>query len=403
MTKKKKKKSSQADQLIPRLLPLYPSEDASYVLEFEENDILENTVEENQDDLPLEWIIQVAFSRSFSERNLWKAFYPLLDKKWKTKKIKIQNEERMLFMGDINVQGLDGKDEVQLFVSEEFLESLETTDENHELSENKKLNRTTISPKLKNKPKKTKKKMKKKEPSFSDIILCLQLVSPSHHSEDDIDEDEDEKGLCFPPEILEFQDLELVVQTVKKCSSNLDSKAQVLLREDTKTAEKRANKLAEMVEDCDKSIGLILQHQTGFSGLDIWNVMLSLYLEFDAERHCFVFELQDDEEEEGFTFFAVSPNGNTKGFDAIELADPSYVSKQLVFSCYVPYCPVPILALKMMKKAADYIQSKLGGQLLNELEQPLGSDELEQTAISVLNQMKSCGLTPGSQDAMKLF
>jgi hypothetical protein len=55
-----------------------------------------------------------------------------------------------------------------------------------------------------------------------------------------------------------------------------------------------------MIDFCDRNVAIMLNNPKGYKGPDIWNIMLSLDMEFDTNYGSFVLSdaNQEDEEEE---------------------------------------------------------------------------------------------------------
>ncbi len=138
---------------------------------------------------------------------------------------------------------------------------------------------------------------------------------------------------------------------------------------------KRTEELIEMMDYCDQTICIELFYsdgnsdsnsnsnsnsnnnaEKGYKGTDIFEVMLSLGLDYDEDMGCFnCFNGH-------LNLFRVSSNTfPLKRFDLDVISSPTVLFKDLTFECFIPHCKYPMDTLQSMYNAANYTQKRLGG------------------------------------------
>lgn len=201
-------------QEIPSLLPLFGSEDASHILRLDEYEQAKPSVpnEEEEQNPPDEWAVQITFTRKLTEEALWEAFEPILEPS--------NPEDENNFPSRIHSVGIlaEKRMEVPLFVGA--------------VDDLKKLQRERL--------------RQKKKPLrivFGEVIFVIRLINPQerhfNEMEDNEEGEDDEEGEeeggeegeeddgHFEPEILTEKELRNLTAAFNKAAMKLDKKAKI--------------------------------------------------------------------------------------------------------------------------------------------------------------------------------
>lgn len=160
-----------------------------------------------------------------------------------------------------------------------------------------------------------------------------------------------------------------------------------------------AEEVPKKIKAADRRVMIAVNAPEGqlLEGRDIWDVMLSLGLEW-GDMDLFHFTT-----EEGDSLFEVWTTTEPGYFLPEVIAAGKLQTHDLVFEFSLPLCPAPEAIFESMLKAATYAQQRLGGLLVNGKREPFDEatarKELEE-GIAVLRQL---GVEPGSQRATKLL
>eukprot|EP01114_Cavostelium_apophysatum_P002028 TRINITY_DN11772_c0_g2_i1.p1 TRINITY_DN11772_c0_g2~~TRINITY_DN11772_c0_g2_i1.p1 ORF type:complete len:390 (-),score=60.38 TRINITY_DN11772_c0_g2_i1:69-1238(-) len=385
-SKKHKKALSELEE-IPELLPLFGSENVQEELmtfdrsTFEIDD--EGSYEDNEQESdcnhpekcgdsgccrneegeeiyesasPLEWRLTLSLSKPRSEAQLANGFSSLID------------AQRKDFPSTIYFVGLCANnknyDELPLFVGE--VEKLQ-----------RKIN-TTINSKRK------RDKLSAKQPSkpfrfqFSALCIFVHIIGSKDKGE---------------AELLEENDLKYLKDKVLECLDTFDKDAQ-LQAEEAFEAAARAQKIAEMIEFGDRTLGIILSSKEGFKGRDLWDVLLCLGFRYMPSEKGYAF----GEEEIWYLHVAAI----SSPIDPLVLSRSDSVVHDIQFNLFAPLCENPMDVLRCMINAAKYAQKRLGGDLFH-FQQPFVENELESEVLAIVSKMKECGIPPGSSYCEQLW
>ena len=157
----------------------------------------------------------------------------------------------------------------------------------------------------------------------------------------------------------------------------------------------RARELRQLQEACDRDAIIVLAAPPGqpFDGRKIWDVMLSLGLEWgDFDLFNWVNTTRNGDD----WYFSVSTSTAPGYFLPEEIAKNQFAANDLIFSFTIPRSSQPQAVYTAMARAADYSQSRLGGQLLDQQGQPLNRDKAQTEIAAIEKQLRAAALTPGS-------
>lgn len=159
--------------------------------------------------------------------------------------------------------------------------------------------------------------------------------------------------------------------------------------------------LASFVTANDQQAVLVLQADSPFQGLAIWDAMRSLGLHW-GDMDLFHWEnetngLGDDH------LFSVSTSTEPGYFLPEHLAKGEVQTTDLVFSFSIPRTANPQQILANMHRAASYCQRKLGGKLLTADHQPFNLATETQKCRLVEQSLRAQRLQPGQDETLYLF
>jgi cell division protein ZipA len=163
----------------------------------------------------------------------------------------------------------------------------------------------------------------------------------------------------------------------------------------------RAQELATFVTANDQQAVLVLQAESPFQGLAIWDAMRSLGLHW-GDMDLFHWEnaangAGDDH------LFSVSTSTEPGYFLPEHLAKGEVQTTDLVFSFSIPRSANPQQVLANMYRAASYCQRKLGGKLLTANHQPFDLAAETRKCRLVERNLRAQRLQPGQGETLYLF
>jgi cell division protein ZipA len=163
----------------------------------------------------------------------------------------------------------------------------------------------------------------------------------------------------------------------------------------------RAQALATFVTANDQEAVLVLQADSPFQGLAIWDAMRSLGLHW-GDMDLFHWENLPDGPGDDH-LFSVATSTEPGYFLPEHIAKGEVQTTDLVFSFSIPRTANPQQVLANMHRAASYCQRKLGGKLLTANHQPFDLAAETQKCRLVEQNLRARQLQPGQNDALYLF
>lgn len=156
-----------------------------------------------------------------------------------------------------------------------------------------------------------------------------------------------------------------------------------------------------MIEFCDQYVCIELEgdkSKGGFSITQVWDVMMSIGLEFEPNRNEFVLP------QANFLNVATS---TVPGFNSAYFTNSNYSVSTLLFNLYIPHCKFPEKTVEGIYEVVLYVQSRLGGKILdhnrNEISTKDQLKDLLNEVKEISNAMTKCNISPASVQAFQLF
>lgn len=167
-------------------------------------------------------------------------------------------------------------------------------------------------------------------------------------------------------------------------------------------AAKTAADLAQVIADCDHRATVVLTAPSGkrFDGRDIWDVMLSLGLEWGDMD---VFHWANHSGVGGDSLFSVWTSTPPGYFFPEEIAAGKVYTSDLVFDFSIPRSPDPHSVLESMLRAAEYAQRRLGGVVRDSQGRPLDPIILRREITLIEGRLREAGFKPGRDSTLYIF
>lgn len=170
--------------------------------------------------------------------------------------------------------------------------------------------------------------------------------------------------------------------------------------ESVASAAERAGKLMALFKAYDREAVIVLQGDKPFNGMDVWDVLQSLGLEWG----------------DGDLFHWNNKTGYGAGehFSVVTATPPGYFlpedikagqmnPENLVFSFSVPRSADAVNIFSVMTDAVRYAQKRLGGEILNSDGEVFNEQKEIQDLTQFVGRMKAAGVEPGSDRALRMF
>ena len=164
----------------------------------------------------------------------------------------------------------------------------------------------------------------------------------------------------------------------------------------------RAEFLKKLAEDCDWTAGIVLKAREGetFQGNDVWDVMMSLGLQWgDME----IFHWVNDSGLGDDSFFSVWSSTSPGYFIRDQIKAGEVQVDDLVFGFAIPRCIDPVQIYDAMLEAARYAKERLGGELLDTNGDTLQDEALKKEIEEAVRQLEESGYPPGSDASLYVF
>lgn len=163
-----------------------------------------------------------------------------------------------------------------------------------------------------------------------------------------------------------------------------------------------AEEVPQKIEDADRVMLIVAEAPADqpFDGRDIWDVMLSLGIQWGD---MYLFHWIDPTAREADPLFSVGTTTEPGYFSPEDIAAGNLQTSDLVFEFCLPRCPAPEAVFEAMLKAATYAQQRLGGTLLNEDREPYDEEAARRELQDGLAALRQLGIRPGSARAIQQF
>lgn len=162
----------------------------------------------------------------------------------------------------------------------------------------------------------------------------------------------------------------------------------------------KAKNLVALYNQFNNDAIIVLQSDTQFSGMAIWDALQSVGLTWgDGD----LFHWNNDEDYGDQAYFSVWTTTKPGYFLPEQVKAGNLNPKDLVFGFSIPRSADPANIYAIMMNAVKYCQKRLGGQLLTSNMQPLNEGTEKQRLANFIKQMEDKGIKPGSNKALQMF
>lgn len=170
--------------------------------------------------------------------------------------------------------------------------------------------------------------------------------------------------------------------------------------ESVASAAERADKLMTLAKTYDREAVIVLQGDKPFNGMDVWDMLQSLGLEWgDGD----LFHWNNETgygAGEHFSVVTATPPGY---FLPEDIKSGEMNPENLVFSFSVPRSADAVNIFSVMTDAVQYAQKRLGGKILNGDGEVFNKQKEIQDLTQFVGRMKAAGVEPGSDQALRMF
>ena len=163
-----------------------------------------------------------------------------------------------------------------------------------------------------------------------------------------------------------------------------------------------AEEVPKQFQDASRTLLIVVQapDDRDFDGRDIWDVMLSLGLEWGDMD---LFHWNNPKDVGDDRLFSVWTTTDPGYFLPEVIAAGELTTTDLVFEMSIPRCPAAEPVFESMLKAAAYAQERLGGILVDRKRQPFDQAAARAELQEGIACLRRLGIEPGSDRALKLF
>eukprot|EP00698_Gefionella_okellyi_P017345 TRINITY_DN5056_c0_g1_i1.p1 TRINITY_DN5056_c0_g1~~TRINITY_DN5056_c0_g1_i1.p1 ORF type:complete len:356 (+),score=75.20 TRINITY_DN5056_c0_g1_i1:31-1098(+) len=203
----------------------------------------------------------------------------------------------------------------------------------------------------------------------------------------------------YTTELATPQDLAEVFTLVTSVARQLGGTSEVAIRPEDAAA--AANSLAVMYDTCDQELCVVLRSEgTMFPGTLVWDALLSLGCEYEADDKLFL--LKDND---GDTLFIINTTIPPRGHLTVEdLSSSEPRIPDLNFSMKIPIWLDPTAVFYVMMRGIRYCQKRLGGgAIVTEAGEPFADLEGAARIRKVEATLKTQGLKCGDDAVLVLF
>ena len=145
---------------------------------------------------------------------------------------------------------------------------------------------------------------------------------------------------------------------------------------------------------------IILKSDSTFSGLKAWDVLRSIGLQWgDGDQ----FHWNNQYDYGSDLFFSVWTT-TEPGYFLPESVKAGHMNPaDLVFGFSIPRSADPEHVFDVMAEAVKYAQKRSGGTIIDKDGHPFNEEQERKKLMTLVNNMKTKGIVPGSEDALRIF
>ena len=145
---------------------------------------------------------------------------------------------------------------------------------------------------------------------------------------------------------------------------------------------------------------IVLESDSVFNGLDAWDVLRSIGLQWGDED---LFHWYNHYDYGSDVFFSVSTTTKPNYFLPESVKAREMNPHDLVFSFSIPRSADPEHVFDVMTEAVKYAQKRLGGTIVDNFGKPFNEVYEKNWIMTLVSDMKAKGVVTGSEDALILF
>lgn len=158
-------------------------------------------------------------------------------------------------------------------------------------------------------------------------------------------------------------------------------------------------KIWENEDEEDNAVNVVLMAPAGgFSGKDVWDVMLCLGIEWGDMD---IFHRLNTSDAGDQDLFSVWTNTGCGYFFPETIADETYAD--LVFGMDIARSYKPVAVFDAMMRGVHYAQNRLRGEICDEEGEPLDEAAMRARIDKRARHLTKIGITPGSHNALRIF
>ncbi len=193
------------------------------------------------------------------------------------------------------------------------------------------------------------------------------------------------------------------IVAVKQQLQPLTGEVEVTSSKEPAAAAARSLALSQLSQKYDRHIAfyLVAPKSTTFKGKDVWDVMLSLGLEW-GDMDCFHWINESGVGDD--YHFSVETSTAPGYFLPERIAVGKLNVEDLVFVFSLPRAAAPVTIAERMDKAVQYAKQRLGGDIRYTIDgQVIHRDDLMQTISTATTELTGLGFPPGAEATLRFF
>lgn len=160
--------------------------------------------------------------------------------------------------------------------------------------------------------------------------------------------------------------------------------------------------LPRVIAECDQDVTLrlVAPSDERYVGRDVWDVMLCLGLDYgDLDLFHWI-------NNSGFgndLFFSVQASTPPGYFVPERMAKSDGDVADLIFEFSIPRSADPLTVFDSMAEAVEYVQKRLGGEIVVESGEPFDRDAERIRIEDVVRKLREAGFVPGESETCRVF
>ncbi len=196
------------------------------------------------------------------------------------------------------------------------------------------------------------------------------------------------------------QKLRRYINELEKRIKRYPTKLKIEETETVESAVSKAKKLVQLYQEFKSDAIIVLQADTHFKGIEIWDALQSVGLTW-GDGDLFHWNNEKDYgHDQHFSVWTMTEPGY---FLPEQIKDGNMNPNNLVFGFSIPRSADPKNIFEIMFNAVKYCQKRLGGHILDKNQQPFNEEKEIKSLTELLEKMKRKGILPGSDKALSMY